>query len=105
MIRGTVVTIGNTKYILPPLNINGLERHARLLKAGMSGELTSEVAVEKFGELAEMIHSALRRNYPDVTLEQLKEDVDVANFDELFQAIVKTSGLVTSIPEEAPAGE
>ena len=60
--------------------------------------------LDKFVEMTDMVHLALKRNYPHITAEQVAEWVDLGNVQTLFEALVKTSGLVTSA-EPSPAGE
>lgn len=109
MIPGTPVTIGGKKYLMPPLNINSMKLHkptlVRLMKGAVSGDIDPVTAVESdLEELTGVIHSALKRNYPELTIEDLGEHIDLANIQELVQTAIKTSGFVDRL-EGAAAGE
>lgn len=101
MIKGTTITMGEKEYTIAPLNFDALEKF--------------EDAIDKFGSLAPnsvniprdlregiigLIHAAISRNHPDVTIEDIKRDLDLGNMREVFPAIMGMSGLVRG---EAPA--
>jgi hypothetical protein len=85
--EGEEVTIGGKKWIMPAMNFIGMERFRATLNKW--GELTEEEQAEQ--SLAIILH-CFQRNYPKVTLEQLKEMVDLGNVKELTQIAMGRSG-------------
>jgi hypothetical protein len=105
MIRGTVVTIGGKRYLMPPLNFNALEKHKEFFKQGKAlaqGGRPGDFDPRQFREMLEMAHAALVRNYPALTLEELGDVMDPADIIELMPDLMKISGFVESIPEGEP---
>lgn len=88
MIKGTELNLGGTDYIVPPLNLASLEDFQERIKT-YSGGIDSK-SVELVVDVA---HAAIKRNYPEVTKEQLKEWIDLGNIQEVFEAVMNISGL------------
>jgi len=57
--------------------------------------------MEIFLITAEVIHAALKRNYPDITLIELKKHFDIPTLKQLLADLQKASGLV-DISGETP---
>jgi hypothetical protein len=100
-IKGIPKELGGTTYIVPPLSLGALEQlHEKL------GTFAGDVS--DLGQVATVIdaaHAALRRNYPDMTREQVADMVDVSNMLELFEAVMDISGARRKAHEaEAAAG-
>lgn len=89
MIKGKEIELGGKTYIVPPLNLAAVE-HFQDRLAGFTGgiDATSVLLV------AEVTHSALKRNYPEITLEEVKDVLDLGNMVEVFQAVLQVSGFV-----------
>ena len=95
-IKGIEVEMGGTVRVVPPLNLNSLEQLQDRL-AGFSGGMDKEsISIIKDAALA-----ALKRNYPDITMEIVAEELDVSNMNEIFLAIMDVSGLRRKAIEEA----
>jgi hypothetical protein len=80
--EGQEVTIGGKTYILPDLGYGAYEDHdafAKIINIGLALEkqqsdpLNNPIPKAVFTDIRELIHLALKRNYPDLTLEELKE--------------------------------
>ena len=85
LIEGAAVRIGETTYVCPPISVRQYRQHRDKLHrlAAVAGlpsddELTAIVAV---------LHAALSRNYPDLTVEQLEDMIDVGNIAALIRAV------------------
>jgi hypothetical protein len=100
---GTPIELGGVRWILPPMNVATLQFHAEFFKGVADGSLAGSSAFTALPVLADVIYRCLKRNYPDVTSEEIAEHVDLGNMDALFQAVVKTSGLTTDAGESLPA--
>jgi|GEM_PF-252490 len=109
MIKGVSISLNGRDYIVPALNMEQLEECEADL------ELISQRADESGGfralkerraAMLRVIHVAVRRNYPDVSLEDVKKWVDLNNLNDVFDAVMGVSGLRKVEPEEgSPSGE
>jgi len=84
MIEGPTIRVGGEDKIMPPLNWKAVKTYWRELVAGSpEGETISKV-----------LHAALVRNYPDLTLEALEEAMSPGEVLAAFPLLVKISGFV-----------
>lgn len=91
MIEGMPIEIGGKKYTLPPLGLAGLKKTAEMRKT--FGDPNES---EQLDATITIIHAALIRNYPDLTLEQVMEDIHAHEVTELtgvLPALFQKSGL------------
>lgn len=102
MIRGTVITLGERKYLLPPLNAEAMELHGEFIQKAIAKNLTDEDTVNGMSIVTELIHMALKRNYPDLDAAEVKRNMDFGNMQELMACLFKTSGFVETTGEPAP---
>jgi len=95
MIEGVEINIAGRDYIVPALNFKSI----RKLKAEIA--LISDVEAAKadgFGSdrmeaICKVAHAAFARNYPNLTLEELQDMVDLNNSGEIINAVMGISGL------------
>jgi hypothetical protein len=98
-ISGYKVRLGSIDYIVPPLNIKGVEKHEETIRKVdvprlLDGKPNPEALTEKvkLGLICEIILTALQRNYPEKDLEFVKEWVDLRNVYMIFDAVMGMSG-------------
>lgn len=94
MIEGIVVKMSGVDYTVPPLNLKALKRLQPKLANLIIPTANSMPSTDQMDVMVEVIHAALVRNYPDVTIERLEEMVDMSNLGALFEAVLNTTGLV-----------
>ncbi len=102
--EGVEIRIGERKCIVPALNMFRLKKLLPMimeLQKIQKGKILSEEDAEK---TVTIIHSALSRNYPSLTEEQISEMVDMNNMNEIMQAIMGVSGLRKVVAGEKLAG-
>lgn len=90
LIDGVKVKIGRREFIVPPLNLRAVKRVGQLvpvMTAGDGSEASIDAAIE-------VILLAIQRNYPEVTREELEEELDLANLAPISLQIAEASGLV-----------
>lgn len=95
MIEGTKVMMGGKEWIVPALNF----RQVRTLQ----DKLTAQQTDPNFDTLAltvEVVQMALSRNYPDVSMDEVEEMVDLRNAPGLFKTVMGQSGMVEVAPGE-----
>jgi hypothetical protein len=99
---GVPLRLGGADYVLPPLNLAALEKYWPVIQGwGKEGPVD---LVQRLGEAAELLHAALVRNYPELTLAEVKEGLDLANFPGAVGQLLEVSGLARQAPGEPEAG-
>jgi hypothetical protein len=100
---GVAVTIGETPYIIAPFSLNTLRQAAPIFKkmeqVGITAESLDDWQIEGFIKL---IHAALIRNYPNLTLEWVGDNVEPGQLAEIMSAIIEVNGFTKG---ESPPGE
>lgn len=86
MIRGITLNLGGTDYIVPPLSLGALEELQERIQA-FDGTLAAA------GTVVDCAHRALRRNYPDLTRDQVADMIDVGDFQDVMEAVMDVGGL------------
>lgn len=97
LIDGALLRIGRRDYVVPPLNLRGVKRAQALMPL-----LTTD-GPESVDAALEVIELAVRRNYPDVTREQLEDEVDLGNLNQLVSAVLALAGFVPKANGEVQA--
>lgn len=96
-IAGIPITLGDVERVVPPLNLRALREMQGRIRNFKPGDLSDE-AVDT---IAKCTFLALKRNYPDITQEEIDEHVDVGNMIEIMEAVMDVSGLKRKKAEEA----
>lgn len=84
---GVEMRLGNKAYIVPPLSlkkVRALQPRIEKLDISAMGALSPE-ALET---VVEMAHAALARNYPEITLAEVEELLDLGNIGEVMKVIL-----------------
>jgi hypothetical protein len=100
MIPGTRMNLGGEWYVLPPLNLRQCEELEENIKKLGTVATDGSNFKEQFSVALPLIHASFMRNYPDATIEQLREIIDFGNFAQAAEAIVKSSGYEPAKPGE-----
>lgn len=87
--KGTPINLGGKNWILPPLNATALKIHGDDISKSVENTPAQHLAL-----VSELTFLSLRRNYSEVTRDEVDEMVDMGNFMEVFVAMMKVSGLV-----------
>ena len=94
--EGLPITIGGTEYIVPPLSFKQVK--ALQPEIEKLSKITAESATnstEATEVMIKIIHSALQRNYPELTVEALEDMLDLGNVRTIIQAVMGISGFVS----------
>lgn len=102
LIDGVVINLGGEDYTIPPLNFGQIKRLAKEIQDS-SKIVDGPFSEDRLQAILIITLSALQRNYPDMTMEDLEEKLDVVNYVKVFQAIMGVSGFVQ--PGEQGPGE
>ena len=99
-VKGKVITLNETEYVLPPIPLVHMSEIARVFEGGnvQDAEYTEAMAKAVFHSLA--------RNYKDMDLDDVREAIDATNFEDILKAFMTVNKLVGggSSTGEAAAG-
>jgi hypothetical protein len=97
---GQEVNLGGTDFIVPPLSLGALKQLLPKIKALTIGKDATPDDLSQVADMLEICLAALHRNYPELTLDQLGDIVDLGNFKTLISVVMGQSGLeVRAAPE------
>lgn len=91
--EGKTIILDGREFVLPSLSVN----QARKLWPGildLNKGLTVDQFPSKLDVVLNVIHAALSRNYPDLTIEQLGDMVDANNSGEILYEVAAQSGFI-----------
>jgi hypothetical protein len=94
LIDGVVISMGGIDYTVPPLNLAGVKK---VLASGDMAELQNVKGVpsaDQIGVISRIAILALNRNYPDLTIEELEELLDLGNAMQIIRSVMGVSGFV-----------
>jgi hypothetical protein len=94
--KGVAIELGGAPYVLPPLSLGALEDFEQRLESFSALKVIDQVRL-----VVDLVHRALRRNYPELTRDEVRELVDTDNAFDLFAKVLSVSGLTQG---EADAG-
>ena len=104
MLDGIKVKLGGREYVIPPLNLKGIRAMQARIEIINKSKPDEIFSAKYTGAVADVIHTALVRNYPDVTREEMEDILDLANVRDAYHATMNVSGLVKK-PGEATGPE
>lgn len=98
-VKGEVITLEGTDYVLPPLPLKRIP-DVKVLMTG--GDPFSDPAY--IDALINALHWSLLRNYPEMPRTLLEESLDMTNYSRILNAFMVTNGFVAA-PTDAVLGE
>lgn len=96
---GITLSLGGMDYILPPISLGALEQ----LQAGVAAFNGDVTDGKQVSTVIDSALASLKRNYPDITREQVADMIDIGNMADVFAAVMDVSGLKRKSLEEAAA--
>lgn len=97
-IKGIAFDFGGETLVIPPISLGAMEQLQQRI-----GEFSGDVMDSKqVGTVIDAAFAALKRNYPDMTRDQVADLIDVGNMAEVFACVMDVSGLKRKAAE---AGE
>ncbi len=89
-IKGTDIDLGGETYCCPPLCLDDAQAYLPKISAVQaSGSMTTP---EGIAIVKEVVHAALKRNYPEITLDTVGRGLDLGNLREIMDAVMARSG-------------
>lgn len=101
MYEGKEFTIGGQRWMVPPLSLASLRRLTEAGKADVLRAWSVNPSIEQVDAATDLIYEALRRNYAEITKEQVAGMIDLGNMLPILQTIYGISGLTEKSPGEA----
>jgi len=103
--EGAKIAIGGRDFIVPPLTFKQLRRLKERIESLKEATLKpGDLSGEQLDAMAEIIHAALSRNYPELTREDLEDLLDLGNLGPMIKAVMGQSGFVQG-GKEAESGQ
>lgn len=89
-IKGIPADLGGRQWIVPPISAGALESMRERLDA-FAGDISDP---KQFSTAIDLVHVAMRRNYPDLTREHLADELlDVENLLDVVGMALDVGGL------------
>lgn len=95
-VKGIPMELGGQQLVVPPLSLGALEQLQERL-AQFSGDVSDK---DQIATAIDATHAALRRNYPEITREQVADLVGLDNMIDVMQAVMDVSGLKRKASEQ-----
>lgn len=93
---GVPIKLGAETLTVPALNFRQLEKYSDIL-ASFSKWGTQPNPYAEMPKVLPVIHAAVARNYPDYTMEELQDNVDMSNYRRIFEAVMGVSGITDEL--------
>lgn len=101
-VPGIVLQLAGKAYTVPPLSLGAMEQLQAAL-ATFDGDVSKPGQV---GTAIDATHAALRRNYPDLTREDVGGMIGLDNMISVMEAVMDVSGMRRKAAEaEATEGQ
>lgn len=100
-IKGVSVNLNGVEYIIPPIALGALEQ----LQGRISQFNGDAGDSQQVSTVIDCAHAALKRNYPEISREEVAEMIDIANMMEVFEAVMDVSGMKRKAQEALQEGE
>jgi len=101
--EGRVVHFGGKDWIAPALTLGPIKRLtpvlARLTLAGATDPM------EQLGDIVQVVHASLVRNYPELTVEQLEEVIEIPALSDVVHAVLEVSGFTVEKADPGDTGD
>lgn len=100
-VKGIEVELGGEILVVPPLPLGALEQLQDRLSV-FKGDIRDK---DQVATVIDAAHSALKRNYPDLTREDVANLIDVGNMADVFEAVMDVSGIKRKEIESGEVGK
>jgi hypothetical protein len=100
MVPGVTVTMGGQDWVVPPLTLGQLRR--LMPKVRQLTEIGASMGEAQISVLVDIVTSALQRNYPELTTNEVENLLDLGNASAVLNGVLTGSGLR---PGGTPVGE
>lgn len=96
--KGIEIELGGQIYVFAPLSLASVEElEEDIIKLDMNADIKTLVDVG-----LKMSFHSLKRNYPAITMEFLKDNIDLGNIKSIIKSVMGASGFEQSSGDEQP---
>jgi hypothetical protein len=88
-VKGVPFDFGGEKLVIPPIGLGALEQLQRSISEFKGDARDSK----QLATVIDAAHAALKRNYPEMTREQVGNMIDLGNFIEVFECVMDVSSM------------
>lgn len=96
-IDGASVKMGGKEYTIPPLTFRHIQKLEPLINS--IGQIQGTPTEKQMDAVAEIVHMAMSRNYPEMKREDVLDLLDLGNLKSVLDAVMGISGLVNKAGE------
>jgi hypothetical protein len=96
MIEGVEIKLGDKTYVVPALNFKLLKKHKADIEVITSATPDAGLDTEIADRVVKVVHAALTRNYPNITLDEIEDGLDLRNNRNVMGALLGQSGFVAA---------
>lgn len=103
--EGQAITIAGKEWIVPPLNfarLKKLEEDLKLLGDLATVKNMAFPTLQVRDAMTRIVHTAMTRNYPDLTTDEVEEMLDFSILMRLIEIVFGVSGLSKERAGDAP---
>jgi hypothetical protein len=87
MVPGITMTLGDREWVIPPLTLVQVQEVLPRVQEFARAH-PSELGNEQLDVLTQIVTGAMQRNYPDLTLQEVKGMLDLGNTGAVLAAIL-----------------
>lgn len=91
-VPGVEMQFDGQAYVVPPLNAAAVKQYRASVGDFLSGGTMPDIHI-----VCKLLHAAMTRNYPDLTLEQVEQWVDYGNMTDVMDTVMCIAGMVASM--------
>jgi hypothetical protein len=92
--EGCVVHFGGADWVAAPLTLGPIKRLTPVLKRLTAKDAAAD-PLEQLGDVVQLVHASLVRNYPGLTVGQLEDAIELSALPAVVQAVLQVSGLAS----------
>ena len=94
--RGTTIQIDGQPFVFAPLSLGAIEKLLPALQSFQPSDV---------GLVIDVAHKSLKRNYPDITRDDVADLIYMDQLEEVMGAVMAVSGLQSKEVKEDQQGE
>jgi hypothetical protein len=99
MIDGVKISAGGKDFTVPPLNFRSIRALEADIKELAEIQPGAAMTGRQIDTVVKIIHTALTRNYPELTVAEVEDILDLGNCFKIISAILGASGFSQGEPE------
>jgi len=100
-VKGIPFEFSDCTLIIPPISLGAMEQ----LQDRFVGTKEDPTDPKYIGTVVDTVHAALKRNYPDMTREEVADLIDLENMQEVVACAMDVAGLKRKAFEAGQGGD